>query len=358
MFRIMPGDPAGLLARSQRLTEAEVVEQRELFGLDQPLIQQYWTYLHETVTGNLGTSYLTGQSVVSESGSRLWPTVLLVGVGTTLAIVFGLMAGIKGGWYRGSRFDKGSLYGSLTLYSTPEGWLGMLLLLLFAGTLGWFPTGRYSSGDTEGIEHVVDVANHLVLPALTLALGYGASYMIVMRSSLIEIKDEDFVNVARASLDELLALGVEALAIVGMQPERVRLYYRYRPVGVPLAADPDLAAHRAYGVPQPPLTPDVLRAVASRHVELARELEIATSDQAEIKSILCQRDGFEPVAAELVGRRDWSDRYGGQLTGQFLVDRDGIIRWVNIEGAKDGLAGLERFPTDDEFLEAARTVGS
>ena len=157
---------------------------------------------------------------------------------------------------------------------------------------------------------------------------------------------------------KLLALGVEALAIVGMQPERVRLYYRYRPVGVPLAADPDLAAHHAYGVPQPPLTPDVLRAVASRHVELARELEIATSDQAEIKSILCQRDGFEPVAAELVGRRDWSDRYGGQLTGQFLVDRDGIIRWVNIEGAKDGLAGLERFPTDDEFLEAARTVGS
>lgn len=198
MFRIMPGDPAGLLARSQRLTEAEVAEQRELFGLDQPIIEQYWTYLRETLSGNLGSSYLTGQPVVSEIASRLWPTILLVGVGTTLAIIFGLMAGIKGGWYRGSRFDKGSLYGSLTLYSTPEGWLGMLLLLVFAGTLGWFPTGRYSSGDTEGMAHVVDVANHLMLPALTLALGYGASYMIVMRSSLIEIKDEDFVNVARA----------------------------------------------------------------------------------------------------------------------------------------------------------------
>ena len=156
----------------------------------------------------------------------------------------------------------------------------------------------------------------------------------------------------------LLQLGVEVLAIVGMRPERVRLYYRYRPVGVPLAADPDLITHRAYGVPQPPLTPEILQAVASRHVELARELRIPATDQAEIKSILAQRDGFEPIASELVDRRDWSDRYGGQLTGQFLVDREGIIRWVNIEGAKDGLSGLERFPTDEEFLLAARELGA
>lgn len=156
----------------------------------------------------------------------------------------------------------------------------------------------------------------------------------------------------------LLQLGVEVLAIVGMRPERVRLYYRYRPVGVPLAADPDLITHRAYGVPQPPLTPEILQAVASRHVELAQELRIPATDQAEIKSILAQRDGFEPIASELVDRRDWSDRYGGQLTGQFLVDREGIVRWVNIEGAKDGLSGLERFPTDEEFLLAARELGA
>jgi len=156
----------------------------------------------------------------------------------------------------------------------------------------------------------------------------------------------------------LLQLGVEVLVIVGMRPERVRLYYRYRPVGVPLAADPDLITHRAYGVPQPPLTPEFLQAVASRHVELAQELRIPATEQAEIKRVLAQRDGFEPIASELVDRRDWSDRYGGQLTGQFLVDREGIIRWVNIEGAKDGLSGLERFPTDEEFLIAARELGA
>jgi peptide/nickel transport system permease protein len=187
-----------LLARSQRLTEADIAEQRQLLGLDEPMLQQYWTYLRETLTGNLGSSYLTGQPVVETIAERVWPTVLLVGVGTTAAIVVGLMLGIKGGWNRGSRFDKSSLYGSLTLYSTPEGWLGMMLLIIFAGSMGWFPVGGYADGNSTGLAHVTDVLNHLFLPALTLALGYGASYMIVMRSSLLEMKDEDFVATARA----------------------------------------------------------------------------------------------------------------------------------------------------------------
>jgi len=199
LFRIMPGDPAGLLARSQRLTESEIAEQRAIFGLDEPLLQQFITYLQETLTGNLGTSYLTGQSVLETITERTWPTVLLVGVGTGVAIVVGLAMGIKGACRRGSAFDRTSLYGSLTLYSAPEGWLGMMLLIIFAGTLGWFPVGGYDSGDgSTGLEHVADVLNHLVLPAATLALGYGASYMIVMRSSLLEVKDEDFIATARA----------------------------------------------------------------------------------------------------------------------------------------------------------------
>ena len=155
---------------------------------------------------------------------------------------------------------------------------------------------------------------------------------------------------------KLRPLGVEVLAIVGMQPERMRLYYRYRPVGVPLAADPDLVTHRAYGVPQPALTPEILQAVASRHVDLARELQFPATDLAEIKSALCRQDGFVPVDAEQKDRRDWSERYGGQLIGQFLVDRGGIVRWVNIEGATEGLAGLEKFPTDEEFLVAAQQL--
>ena len=156
--------------------------------------------------------------------------------------------------------------------------------------------------------------------------------------------------------EKLQKLGVETLAIVPMQLERLRLYYRFRPVSVPVAADPDMTTHRAYGVPQPTLTPHILQAVEARHFDLARELEIPAADLAGIKSVLCQRDGFQPMEAELKDRRDWSDRYGGQMIGQFLVDRDGMVRWVNIEGEKDGLAGLEKFPSDDEFLEAAQRL--
>lgn len=155
---------------------------------------------------------------------------------------------------------------------------------------------------------------------------------------------------------KLQALGVDVLAIAAMAPERLRLYYRFRPVGVPVAADPDLVTHRAYGVPQPALTPEITQAVASKYLELARDLRMTTTDQADIRRVLGERDGFEPVPAELKDRRDWSDRHGAQLTAQFLVDRDGIVRWVNIEGATEGLAGLEKFPTDDEFLAAARRV--
>jgi peroxiredoxin len=92
---------------------------------------------------------------------------------------------------------------------------------------------------------------------------------------------------------KLQPLGIEVLAIVATPPERARLYYRYRPVGVPLAADPDLVTHRAYGVPQPALTPEITEAVASKYVALARKLEIPSTDQAGIRSVLCRQDGFE-----------------------------------------------------------------
>jgi peroxiredoxin len=155
---------------------------------------------------------------------------------------------------------------------------------------------------------------------------------------------------------KLKPLGVEVLAIVAMPPERLRLYYRFRPVGVPVAADPDLATHRAYGVPQPALTPEITQAVVAKYRDLAGELQIPATDPAEIRSVLCQRDGFEPLQSEQQDRRDWSERHGAQLVGQFLVDREGIVRWANIEGAAEGLGGLEKFPTDEELLAAAQQL--
>ncbi|CAB4942972.1 MAG: ABC transporter permease subunit [Actinobacteria bacterium] len=196
LFRIMPGDPVALLARSQRLSPEALARQRELFGLDLPIPQQYLTYLRETLTGNLGVSILSGREVLSMVADRMWPTILLVGLGTLIAAVVGVMLGMRAGWRRGSGIDNGSLYGSLLLYATPEGWLGMMLLILFAGALGWFPAGGYSSAESGG--GVGDVTSHLALPVLTLALGYVGQFFIVMRASMIDVKSQDYIRLARA----------------------------------------------------------------------------------------------------------------------------------------------------------------
>jgi peptide/nickel transport system permease protein len=198
MFRVMPGDPIALLARSQRLTPEDIEEQQAAYGLDKPLLEQYVFYLQQTLTGEFGLSFRNARPVWDEISGRVWPTVLLVGTGTILATAVGIWIGTRGGWSRGSRFDSSTLYGSLVLYSMPEAWLGMILLLVFAGWLGWFPAGGYETGGLTGFERIIDIANHLVLPCLTLTLGYVGSYAIVMRSSLLEVMREGFVTTARA----------------------------------------------------------------------------------------------------------------------------------------------------------------
>jgi peptide/nickel transport system permease protein len=198
LFRILPGDPVALFARSERLAPADIRRLQQELGLREPLAKQYGIYLGNTLTGDFGVSLRTNQPVAEMMSERVWPTVLLVGLGTLFASLFGILIGIKGGWSRGGTFDTTSQTGSLILYAMPEGWLGMLLLLLFSGLLGWFPAGGLQTGGLTGTAQVVDVLDHLFLPLLTLTLGYIGQYSIVMRSSMIDATHEDYVQSARA----------------------------------------------------------------------------------------------------------------------------------------------------------------
>ena len=199
LFRAI-GDPVKLLTRSSlHLDPREQELLREEFGIDDPLPQQFVNYLGDSLRGEFGYSFISGRPVIDSVAEKIWPTVLLVGTSTVLSTLFGIMIGIKGAWRRGSTFDTTSLLGSLTLYSMPEGWLGMILLITFAGALGWFPAGGIESADRlTGFAHILDLARHLVLPALTLTLGYIGEFAIIMRSSLLEVMGEDFVQTARA----------------------------------------------------------------------------------------------------------------------------------------------------------------
>ena len=196
LFRAV-GDPVKLLTRTTlRLDPKEQAALREELGIGDPLPAQFVNYVGDTLRGQLGLSFQSGRPVSQEIAERIWPTVLLVGTATILSTVAGILIGIKGGWRRGSAFDTGSLLGSLVLYSMPEGWLGMILLIAFAG---WLPSGGMESFQSlSGFARVGDVVSHLILPCMTLTLGYLGEYAIIMRSSLLEVMGEDFIQTARA----------------------------------------------------------------------------------------------------------------------------------------------------------------
>jgi peroxiredoxin len=154
-----------------------------------------------------------------------------------------------------------------------------------------------------------------------------------------------------ATEGKLTALGVETLGIVATPPDNARLYFKFRPTRLRLASDPELTTHRAYGLPKPIPTPELMKEIESTRInptgELPEPLPIPAAAQA-----LAKLDGYTNNETDRVDlERQWA-----QLEGQFLIDRDGIVRWANIECARDGLAGLGKFPPEEEILGAARTL--
>jgi peptide/nickel transport system permease protein len=204
LFRVLPGDPARTLGRGRFKTAEQLEAFRHTYGLDQPLLQQFVTFLHNTLTGQLGISLRYRVPVGDLILDRLWPTLLLVGTSTVLATLLGVWIGMRGAWHRGGLFDRSSTGVTLTLYSMPEWWLGLMLIALLAvgsGALpGLFPTGGLHSVDVDptSLAGVLDTAWHLTLPVVTLTLAYLADYSLVMRSSLLDELGEDYLVTARA----------------------------------------------------------------------------------------------------------------------------------------------------------------
>jgi hypothetical protein len=144
-------------------------------------------------------------------------------------------------------------------------------------------------------------------------------------------------------------LGIRTLGVVATEPERARLYFRFRRPRMPVGADPDLLTHRAYGLPNTPPPAEMWDAVERAAV---RELRLPGSPAGGAYAQLGGFDGYQVTAAD---QADF-ERHQAQLTGQFLVDRAGVVRWASIECARDGLAGVDRLPSDDEILEAAQAL--
>jgi peptide/nickel transport system permease protein len=151
LFRVIPGDPAALLLRgTSAYNQANVEQVTHELGLDRALPQQFVVYVKNTITLHFGDSYfLKGQDARQVISERIWPTMLLVATSTIASAALGLLIGIYSGWRRGSKFDVGSQSFTLFVYSMPEFWFGILVLMAFAGGVGPFPSifpaGGYST---------------------------------------------------------------------------------------------------------------------------------------------------------------------------------------------------------------------
>jgi peroxiredoxin len=152
---------------------------------------------------------------------------------------------------------------------------------------------------------------------------------------------------------KLKALGVESLAVVATPPDNARLYFKFRPTRVRLASDPELFTHRAYGIPRPTPSPELMEALSTTKINpdgvLPQPMPIIDAATA-----VGRLDGYTETKTDQADmERQWP-----QLKGQFLIDRTGIVRWANIECAGEGLAGLGKFPPEESILGAARGLSS
>ncbi len=199
LFRVLPGSAVTDLARvphaSPQLRHALTVE----FGLDKPKWLQYLLYLQNLAHGNMGISFANQQPVTHLLVADLNNTIPMVTVGTLLAIVVGVFTGVLSAWRRGSPPDHISTNLAIFAYAFPTQWLGLMLLILFAGLLpAGGMTNQFLFGPEPFWQHLGDVGTHMILPAATLMLTAYGSYTLVVRSSMLETLGEDYILTARA----------------------------------------------------------------------------------------------------------------------------------------------------------------
>ena len=201
LIHLAPGDVAIVIAGDSGAGDPEVIaEIREDLGLDDPFLVQLGGYVGDVVQGDLGTSYRFNEPVTDLIVTRLWPTFLLVGTAVSFAIVIGVLVGVFTARRPESPISHGVTVFSLTGYSMPVFWTGLLLIIMFASNVQWFPVSGMRDVRLDGnwLEEWVDIAHHLVLPSITLGVIYLAQYSRLSRASMLEVLQSDYVRTARA----------------------------------------------------------------------------------------------------------------------------------------------------------------
>ena len=228
LIRLIPGDPIETMAGERGIDPVRLAQLRKDYGFDQPVLVQYGLYLSRLLHGDLGRSIVTHESVMSEFQTLFPATIELSVCAILFALCLGLPAGIIAAVRRNSIFDHGVMGISLTGYSMPIFWWGLLLILFFSVQLGWTPvSGRISVqyfiepvtgfllidtllSDEKGA--FVSALQHLILPAIVLGTNTLAVIARMTRSAMLEVLGEDYIRTARAKgLSAWRVFGVHAM---------------------------------------------------------------------------------------------------------------------------------------------------
>lgn len=219
LFRVLPGDPARAGVRDPRLKKDAIEALQVRFGLDKPVINcfetlnpikvgscavnpmetQFFIYVRNLLQGEMGISYHTNRPVVNILSERLWNTILLIGAGQILSIVFGVIFGVFAAWKARTTIDYAAVTTSLMAWSLPTFWLA-ILLLFWGSSIGLPVAGKATPGMSSMPlwQQWGDIARHMFLPTLTYTIIYMGEYTLIMRSSLMDVLSEDYILTAKA----------------------------------------------------------------------------------------------------------------------------------------------------------------
>lgn len=225
LMGLMPGDPIELMAAgSPTMTPEDVARLKAVYGVDQPLLQRYGHWLASALSGDLGYSRLSARPVAETLAGPLGRSAALMGASLTLALLLALPAGILSALRHRRLSDHLLNLAAFAAISLPVFWLGLLLIILFAVSLAWFPaSGVETVGGSGGLG---DRLWHLALPTVALAVASCGHYLRYMRQAMISTLREPWIRTARAK-------GLSMLAVVGRHALRNALI----PVATVLALD-------------------------------------------------------------------------------------------------------------------------
>jgi peptide/nickel transport system permease protein len=195
ILHLTPGGPLSQFALSSQMSQEDIDRIAHQLGLDRPLPVQYLDWLLRMLAGDWGKSYRDGEPVLAIIGSHLGATLELMITSTLIAMTLGCWIGILGAIRRYSLFDTLATVGAMVALSIPTFWFGLVTIYIFSVELGWLPAGnRHTVGDGS----LLDLAHHLIAPAVVLALVETAIWSRFMRSSMLDVIGQDYIRTARA----------------------------------------------------------------------------------------------------------------------------------------------------------------